>query len=278
MSYRVLPEDFASTRTIYDDTMAANSHIHDLLYPQVFGADQYVGQFSDNSAAELRQMGELLRLPGGSEVLDIGCGRGNVAWFMARTFNWRMTGIDIATVPIQYALRAHGGGPESCLEFVQSDVYEYRFERQFDGAYGTGAFCHFDAARLFDRIRTLLRTGGRIAFMERTRLGQIPPADWENLTAKWSCPYVYTVEEYLDLLARSGFRLLSVRDLTASFRVWQQRSVLARQDMRGAIVDLSSQQYYEASVAFASYENDVTRAGLLGYVCIVAELTVPAAG
>ena len=146
--------------------MAANIYIHDLVYPRVFGAGQYIGQFSDNSVDELKQMGTLMSLPGGSEVLDVGCGRGSVARFMASTFGWKVTGIDIAGVPIADALLAHGGSADSSLTFIQDNIYSHAFARQFAGIYGTGAFCHFDAARLFSRASSLLRAGGRIGFMD----------------------------------------------------------------------------------------------------------------
>ena len=95
--------------------------------------------------------------------------------------------------------------------------------------------------------------------------------DWLKLTRSWSCPYVYSVEEYLELLRNNDFTVLDALDMTSGFRVWQERSVAVRRDLRQEIIRLSSEDYYEASVAFASYENDVTRDGMLGYVCVVAQ-------
>lgn len=271
MTRSVLPEDFAGAKAIYDDTMAANMDVHDVIYPEVFGTHQYVGQFSDNSAAELKGMGELMGLAKDSEVLDIGCGRGNVAKFMAQTFGWKITGIDLSHVAFGDAIRRSGGNGRVAPTLICGNIYEHVFGKLFNAVYGTGAFCHFDASRLFAHIGSLLLPNGRMAFMERTRRGDISQADWENLTARWSCPYVYTTEEYEALLENNDFRLRHVLDLTPSFRVWQQRSVTVRKNLRKEIVALSSPEYYEASLAFASYENDVTLAGLLGYVCMVAE-------
>lgn len=53
---------------LYDAAMSGNNDVHDLVYPQVHGTDEYVGQFSDDSVSELRAMAA------GSAVLDIGCG------------------------------------------------------------------------------------------------------------------------------------------------------------------------------------------------------------
>jgi len=271
MNRDVLPENFVATRSIYDKVLAANIDVHDLVYPRVFGDGQYIGQFSDNSAEELKRMGASMQLPAGSEVLDIGCGRGHVARFLGRLFEWEMTGIDLSEVPLRDALSRQDCASPAAPTFVLGNLYEHSFGRQFDGAYGTGAFCHFDAARLFSRASSLLRAGGRIGFMERTRQGMIGEDNWLKLTRSWSCPYVYSVEEYLELLRNNDFTVLHALDMTSGFRVWQERSVAVRRDLRQEIIRLSSEDYYEASVAFASYENDVTRDGMLGYVCVVAQ-------
>jgi cyclopropane fatty-acyl-phospholipid synthase-like methyltransferase len=271
LSRPVGKEDMTGVRKIYDEVMADNVDVHDLVYPSVFGADQYIGQFSDNSADELVLMGRAMELPAGSHVLDVGCGRGLVARHMAANLGWRMTGIDLSSVPISRAQTAASAALQFKPEFVHGDIYRHEFGERFDGIYGTGAFCHFDAADLFARCATLLRPGGRLGFMERVRTGPISDDQWHSLTTAWCCPYVYTIDEYRELLESKGFTVAHVLDLTDSFRVWQRKSVTVRQELKDQIVALTSEDYYEASVGFAAYENDVTEAGLLGYTCIVAE-------
>nr|AYM53699.1 SAM-dependent methyltransferase [Cystobacter fuscus] len=263
-------EDFSAITRLYDVEMAANATIHDLVFPLVFGAKEYVGQFSDNSASELLDMGRAMELPREARVLDIGCGRGAVARLMASTLGWRMTGIDLSEVSLQNARTSRVEGNATPLTLLHGNVYETSFPERFHGAYGTGAFCHFDATRLFARCRQLLLPGGKLAFMERVRLGNISPADWKRLTTDWHCPFVYTPEEYRSLLEAQGFTVLVSRELTSTFRVWQRKSIEVRQQLKREIVERTSLEYFETSLRFAAYENDVTEAGLLGYVLIVA--------
>jgi SAM-dependent methyltransferase len=272
LSRPVGSEDMTGVRKIYDEIMADNVDVHDLVYPHVFGADQYIGQFSDNSAGELVLMGRAMDLPPGSRVLDVGCGRGLVAAHMARALGWRMTGIDLSTVPIGRARSAAFDGLPFAPEFVHGDIYAHSFAERFDGIYGTGAFCHFDADALFARCAQLLRPGGKLAFMERLRTGPIDDQQWHSLTTAWCCPYVYTADEYCELLESKGFAIAHVLDLSDGFRVWQRKSVTVREELADQIVALTSPEYHAAAVGFARYENDVTEAGLLGYACIVAEL------
>lgn len=264
----IIPEDFAAVRRLYDEDMADNVRIHDLVYPQVFGPSEYVGQFSDNSASELLAMGGAMRLPARSRVLDVGCGRGRVAGFLARSLGWEVTGIDVAAVPLADARPAAEGG--TVCRFLHGNVYDHRFSAPFEGAYGTGSFCHFEAGRLFRRLAEIVRPGGSLAFLERVRLDAIPAADWDHLTRAWRCPSVYSADEYRALLGTAGFDSVQVTDLTQGYRLWQQRSVEVRQRLREQIIALSSLEYFETSLRLAAFENESTAAGRLGYVLVVA--------
>lgn len=268
-----LEEDFDATRRLYDEAMADNVNIHDLVYPAVFGEEEYVGQFSDNSASELLALGEALALPVGSRVLDIGCGRGAVAKFLAERFGWQVTGIDISGIPLADAESRRKQLPEALAErisFVAGNVYDHRFDASFDGIYATGAFCHFIALRLFARCHALLKPKGRIGFMERVRIGTISPDDWQRLTSEWQCPSVYTVEEYASALDANGFGEIHTADMTQTFRRWQERSVSVREALADTIIARTSQAYHLTALAHARYEADATRAGGLGYALITA--------
>ena len=264
-------EDFGSVAELYDEAMSGNNDVHDLVYPQVYGPGEYIGQFSDNSASELRALAAAMELPAGSAVLDIGCGTAPVAALFATEFGWRITGVDVAASPLRKAReRIAASGLTGRVTVVHADVYRYEFAEPFDGVYGTGAFCHFDPARLFARCHRLLRRGGRLAFMERIHTGKLTKQEWHQLTVEWACPTVNTVDEYRRVLAEAGFVIDTVHDLTATFRDWQDRSVRVRHELRAQIEALTSPEYFETSARLASYENQVTRAGKLGYALLVA--------
>lgn len=264
-------EDFDAVAALYDDAMDGNNLVHDLIYPRVYGEGEYIGQFSDNSASELTAMASATGLGAGSQVLDIGCGTAPVATFFAQRFGWHVTGIDVSANPLRKARqRVIEAGLDGHVMLERGDVYRFTFADEFDGAYGTGAFCHFDPARLFARVALLLRRGGRFAFLERVRIGDFTAEEWRHLTTEWACPTVATIDEYRELLEVNGFCVDQVRDLTSTFRGWQDRSVWVRRELRSEIVRLTSKDYYETSLRLADYENAVTKAGKLGYVMIVA--------
>ncbi len=264
-------ENFAAIRELYDVEMAGNVIAHDLIYPHVFGDDGYVGQFSDNSARELLLMARSMRLSPGAEVLDVGCGRGSVAFYLASQLGWRVTGIDISSrVVAEAERRIDPASPGPVPHFIRGNFYDLHVENGFDGVYGTGAFCHFDAERLFRHAFSLLRPKGRLAFMERTRTGELSEPEWKHLTQDWACPSLYTTSEYETLCRACGFSVELVLDLTDTFRVWQRRSVEVREQLKDEIIDRTSPDYFNTSLSLASYENDVSAAGRLGYILLVA--------
>jgi cyclopropane fatty-acyl-phospholipid synthase-like methyltransferase len=267
-----MSEEFAARiKTLYDEVVAENAEMHKLIFPQVFGDGEYVGQYSDNSASEIRDLGRRMDLPAGSSVLDVGCGTAGVACFLAEELGWRITGIDLSEVSLAAAReRVAAKGLGERVRLLQGNVYLHDFGEPFDGAYGTGAFCHFDATALFGRCREILRPEGALGFMERTRLGELSDEEMARLTTEWHCPAVYRLEEYVEVLDRAGFDVRHAVDLTESFRVWQQSSVTAREVLRDEIVRRTSEEYYRISLRLAANENDASVAGKLGYALVVA--------
>lgn len=272
MKNKMIAEDFEKIKRLYDVGMSHNDVIHDLIFPLVYGKTEYIGQFSDNSVSELRELGHAMGLSSEAKVLDIGCGRGAVAAFMAKNFNWNVTGIDLAKTPLNYAKHStytQYSIPQVML--IHGNVYSHNFNHLFDGIYGTGAVCHFNADNLFKRCNELLRDDGILAFMERIRIGNISKENWCHLTEEWHCPYVYTIEEYIYLLEENGFELVQANDLTEKFKVWQAKSVLVREQLKNEIIRSSSSDYYEFSLKLARHENNVTQSGSLGYTSIVSK-------
>jgi cyclopropane fatty-acyl-phospholipid synthase-like methyltransferase len=265
-------EDFERVQQLYDVDMPGNNVVHDLIYPHVYGEGEYIGQFSDNSASEIIAMAEAMKLGQGAEVLDVGCGTAPIASLLARRLGWRVTGIDLSRASLRKArLRIQAARQEQQVPLIEGNIYEQSFDQRFDGIYGTGSFCHFEAGRLFRRCHQLLRPGGRLAFMERVRLGPIGAENWKKVTEDWACPSVYSLDEYESILCDAGFRVVHLRNQTETFCHWQSRSVEVRRRLREEIIGLTSADYYETSLRLASYENELTSTGLLGYAQFVAE-------
>ena len=103
-------------------------------YMEFFG-DDYLGAYHEtisveNALLEADFVQQVLRLPVGSEVLDLCCGHGRHSILLAKA-GLNMTGLDLSEQYLkQAALNAMAAGVE--LQLVHSDMREIPFDSRFD--------------------------------------------------------------------------------------------------------------------------------------------------
>lgn len=99
--------------------------------------------FTRNTLAEIDFIEEVLQLPHGAAVLDLGCGTGRHAIELARR-GYRVTGVDISGGMLEVARRnAAVAGVD--VEFVESPAQKFAGARRYDCAISLceGALCLF---------------------------------------------------------------------------------------------------------------------------------------
>jgi len=135
------------------------------------------------------RLGHLLQLGPASRVLDVACGRGTSALFLAEHFGCEVIGTDYG---VQHITRARAEAAERGLaarvHFEQADAEQLPFpSASFDAVVCECAFCTFPdktkAAREFTRV---LAAGGRVAISDLTTSAQLPQG-LEGLLAWIAC-------------------------------------------------------------------------------------------
>ncbi len=160
-------------------------------------------------------------LVAGASVLDIGCGNGNTARWLARQARCEVVGVDLSPVRVEHARRA-ARRDRSCW-FVTGSATALPFaDHHFDVVWSQATLYHVhDRGRALEEIRRVLRDGGRLVFDDLTT-----PADHARLSPR-SRRWVYdrlrftptwNVDCYRDRLIACGLRVLSCEDLTAHLR------------------------------------------------------------
>jgi cyclopropane fatty-acyl-phospholipid synthase-like methyltransferase len=272
MQQRVHFEDFARVRQLYDDALNENASEQELIYPRAYDPSEYIAQYSDNTASDLRRMAQAMALPPGARVLDGGCGPGAVACLYAEEFGWDILGVDISQRHLERGRQRVSRSPASDrVTLRQQNLYDLSELEQFDGAYGTGAWCHFDAAELFAKLSRIIRPGGRAAFMERTRKGPIPEPSYDAATVGWACPAIYSTDEYIEIMCATSFRVVVVEDMSKHFSALQASQIKERLACREELIERTSQKQFDTSLSLARAEFSLTEQNLLGYALIVAE-------
>jgi 2-polyprenyl-3-methyl-5-hydroxy-6-metoxy-1,4-benzoquinol methylase len=148
------------------------------------------------------------RVQAGEAVLDVGCGKGELAYDLATRSGARVTGVDKSEASLAFA-KDRFRSPE--LEFVQSDIYTWDVPHRFDVVVLSNVLEH-----LSDRVGLLRRLVEEAA--PKRVLIRVPSAerDWtvplrrELGLAYFSDPThetEYTVGQLEEELSAAGLRL-----------------------------------------------------------------------
>jgi arsenite methyltransferase len=161
------------------------------------------------------QLGRMLGLNPASRVLDVACGKGTTAIFLAKEFGCEVLGIDYGEKKVEAARSlARTEHLESRVQFERSDAESLPFsDESFDAAICECAFCTFpDKASAAKECFRVLRRGGQVGISDLTRQERLPE-DLQGLVAWIACiGDAHTIEGYLTFLRSAGFSVGSIKE------------------------------------------------------------------
>ncbi len=161
--------------------------VEKMYIPPLSDADVSI---AENQSLFESRMARDLGISEGSEVLDLGCGRGRVAGHLARTTGANVTGLNIDAVQLKSAEEfAERERLDTKCRFMNSSFNEpLPFgDDSFDAIYEIQALTYAtNKESLFQEMFRVLKPGGKLAFL-----------DWVRYEA-----YDETNPQHLDLMAR----------------------------------------------------------------------------
>jgi ubiquinone/menaquinone biosynthesis C-methylase UbiE len=135
---------------------------------ETYGED--LGQTGWVTSIELRRFGRMLQITSRSHVLEVSCGSGGSALFLARTSGCNVTGVDINENGIRNAERlAAQGDLLDRTKFRQTDGSRMSpfAGDSFDALISNDAMCHIPhRARVLRDWFRVLKPGGRMLFTD----------------------------------------------------------------------------------------------------------------
>src|SRR3954470_23036276 len=165
--------------------------------------------------------------PGDRRVLDLGCGVGTAALYLARRRPVEVVGVSISPAQVRLADRfaARGGRLEGRVRFAVADFTALPSDLTgFDLAFAIESFVHADpAAAVFDRAARALRPGGALVVVDDVRAGDRDDPALADFVAGWHAPSVLSVAEAEALAADAGLALVASRDLSGMQRLGRPR-------------------------------------------------------
>jgi SAM-dependent methyltransferase len=199
-------------------------------------------------------------------ILDVGCGIGGTARYVAER-NWgRVTGIDLNAENIAAAKQRH---PE--LDFVCSDVVdlERKVSGLFDLIYLFNAFFLFaDRAAALGAMRAVARKKARLAIFDYVDRGGY--AQWQEHRKTAGLPNTLNLSVVEDILSAAGWAIDRVVPAHAEYERWYDALVVRIKAMRKQVVAMSSDAYFDFVLTRFTETRDDVRAGRLGGAIIYA--------
>ena len=174
-----------------------------------------VDEFHIGGRAATEDLVLQLRLSGDDHVLDIGCGLGGAARYVANRYGCKVTGIDLTPDYVAAGNRmCEWVGLAQLVSLHRANALSVPFP---DGAFGAAYMLHVgmniaDKIRLFLEVARVMRPGSLFGIYDVMRVGEGElryPLPWAT-TAETNA--TADPEQYRTALAAAGFDILSERD------------------------------------------------------------------
>jgi len=145
------------------------------------------------------------------DVLDVGCGLGGGAIFWAQQFGARVAAVTCVPSHVDLVAGfAAQAGVASRVQPLLCNASEMPGENCFDSAVAVDSSCYLPRKRWFRRLALLLRPGGHVFIIDCF----LVRPEYEGPFNQYWHTRIGTMDEYLIAARESGFRLVSVDDVS----------------------------------------------------------------
>lgn len=151
----------------------------------------------------------------GSAVLDVGCGYGGTAVYLARNYDARVTGITLSRKQAEFARKiARSNRVHDRVEFVVADAERHHFrDSHYDIVWTMESSEHFLNRRsYFRKAANALRQQGKLLVAAWTSVH--PDGKLARLAEAAICQQFATPTGYMEEIEAAGLHVTAVEDLT----------------------------------------------------------------
>lgn len=178
--------------------------------------DQLLGETLRPGGLKLTaRLAELAGINQDSTVLDIACGKGTTAFFLAEAYHCRVTGIDLSDKMIALCQsKVDERKLADKVSFLLGDAEYLPFRgSSFDVVISECSFSLLpNKAMAATDIRRVLRPQGKLAMTDIILRGEVPDGLRSQVSFACCLAGAWRIEEYVNLLAEVGFQSQCVED------------------------------------------------------------------
>ncbi len=275
---RAVGQYYDSTIDLYEKLWG--EHVHHGYWdpgdsPAAGGLDRHAA--TDRLVHELATFADVRK---GSAVLDVGCGIGGPAMYLARELDCAVEGITLSAAQAAHASdKATRSGVADRTRFRQLDVLDNDYpDGEFDVVWALESLMHIaDRAAFFAEAMRLLRPGGTLAVSTwAVRDGELTPEEADlvqQILHHQVMPSLSSLEEHVRLGARAGFADVRFVDWSAAVsNSWDPEFALIERFERGRsyMMDLARDRgvdvlgfFYAGPLMKKGYDTGAVRYGAL---------------
>jgi len=234
------------------------------VYRQV-RTETYGQDFGQTSWVTMEESGEIprmLRLEPNSSVLELGCGSGGYALYVATKMGCRVVGLDINASGVQNANHlASTSGLTERVRFYECDASKSLAfdDKTFDAVFSNDVLCHIpERLKVLCEMFRVLKPSGRMLFSDALIVGGMI-SHAEIATRSSIGYYVYSPPGHNErLIGQAGFRQIRATDTTESAALIARRWHESRQKWKSDLVQQEGTSNFEGLQAFLSCVHTLT--------------------
>jgi len=184
--------------------------------------------------AKKRHIAAKMRMKPGQSVLDIGCGWGGMALYLAKSFEADVLGVTLSTE--QHAVATERARAQGLDNRVHFEIRDYRsLSERFDRIVSVGMFEHVGVnyyRTFFEKCKTLLKPDGVMLLHYIGRSG--PPSATNAFIRKYIFPggYIPALSEVMPHIERTGLVVTDIEVLRIHYaetlKNWRERFLANR--------------------------------------------------
>jgi ubiquinone/menaquinone biosynthesis C-methylase UbiE len=138
-------------------------------------------------------------------VLDIGCGTGQTAAFLAERFHCQVTAIDNHPIMVEKA-RERFKNREVSVNVIEGDTQHLDFaDNSFDLIIAESVIVFTDISKTLKELSRVLKSDGRMIIIEMTAEQYLPEELQRKVCSLYSIHEVLTEEQWILQLQQAGF-------------------------------------------------------------------------
>ena len=218
-------------------------------------------------------MANAVALGPGLRVLDLGCGYGSTARYLATNFGCAVTGTNISEKELELAReRASQSGLDHLLSFEYEDFHRLGYpDGSYDVVWSQEAFLHAaDKNAVLSECMRVLKPGGSLIFTDILVRRNTPDADRVRIYDRVKSPDMWDLDDYRQALSQLGLSVSCEEDWSqhvARSYGWVRDRL---QDNRDALLPRVGADTIDRTLQALSFWVDSARAGYIGWAMLVA--------